>query len=57
VSAAPTNIHPHIAAIGPTEVRKRLRKHRDQNHRRGIISVERHERADAPYAVSLLRGR
>jgi hypothetical protein len=28
VSAAPTNIHPHVAAIGPTQVSKRLSERR-----------------------------
>jgi hypothetical protein len=55
VSAVPPNVHPHVAAFGPTQVRKRLSEGREPSLRHGIIFVKRHEHADAPYAVSLLR--
>jgi hypothetical protein len=29
VTAGPTEVHPHVAAIGPTKARKRLRQRRD----------------------------
>jgi putative ABC transport system substrate-binding protein len=29
VTAAPSNVDPHVAAFGPTQARKRLREHRD----------------------------
>jgi hypothetical protein len=57
VSASITKVHPHVAAIGPTQVRKRLRKRRDPGLRHGIVFVVRVEHADAPYAVALLRPR
>jgi hypothetical protein len=55
VSAAPTKVHPHVAAIAPTQVRKRLRERRDVSLRPGVVFVEPREHADAPHAVALLR--
>jgi hypothetical protein len=57
VVAAPTNIHPHVAAIGPTQVRKRLHERGEAKLPHGIVFVARHEPADAPDAVALLRVR
>ena len=37
-----------VAAIGPTQVRKRLRELRDESLRRGKVFVEQHEDANAP---------
>src|SRR6516165_6844004 len=44
-----------VAAIGPTQARKRLSERRDLSLRLGIVFVERREHADAPHAVALLR--
>jgi hypothetical protein len=55
VIAAPTKVHPHVAAIGPTKARKGLRERREGRLRRGIVFVARHEHADAPHARVLLR--
>jgi hypothetical protein len=62
VSAAPPKVHPHVAAVGPTQVRKRLRERSEHvprqatyNLPRGIVFVARPEHADAPYAVGLVR--
>jgi hypothetical protein len=57
VIAAPTKVHPHVAAIDPTQVRKRLRERREARLLHGIVFVVRHEHADAPHAVALLRPR
>ena len=38
-------VNPHIAAIGPTQVRKRLSERRDARLQQGIVFVERHEYA------------
>src|SRR5262249_4785071 len=57
VTGVPPNVHPHVAAIGPTQVRKRLREPSDVSLRRGIVFVERDEHADAPHALALLRAR
>src|SRR5215475_2640063 len=57
VTAEPTKVHPHVAAIGPTQVRNRLRERRDDSLRQGIGFVERHEHADAPDPPVLLRAR
>ena len=52
-----TKVQPHVAAIGPTQVRKRLRERRDARLRRGIVFVGCHEHADASHPVALLRAR
>jgi hypothetical protein len=57
VTAVPSKVHPHVAAVGPTEVRKRLRERREARLQQRIVFVERHEHADAPHAVALLRAR
>jgi hypothetical protein len=57
VTGAPTKIDPHVAAIRPIQARKRLNERRDFRFRERIVFVERHEHADAPYAVALLRPR
>jgi hypothetical protein len=53
----PSNVYPHVAAIGPAQVRKRLRKRRDARLIQEIVFVALHEQADAPHATSLLRAR
>jgi hypothetical protein len=40
VTATPTKVHPHVAGVGPTQARKRLRECRDLRLRHGIIFVE-----------------
>jgi hypothetical protein len=55
VNAAPTKVHPHVAAIAPTQVRKRLRERRGARLPRRIVFVARYEHADAPHAPALLR--
>src|SRR5262249_29489032 len=56
VNAGPTKVDPHIAAIGPTQLRKGLRERRDAKLRRRIVFVEP-EHADAPHSLGLLRPR
>ena len=55
VIAGITNVHPHVAPNGPAQVRKRLSECGEARLPHGIVFVERHERADAPHAVALLR--
>jgi hypothetical protein len=55
VSAAPTRVHPHVAANGPTQARKRLSEPRDASLGPGIVFLVRHEHADPPHAAALLR--
>jgi hypothetical protein len=57
VSAAPPKVDPHVAAIRPTQIRKRLRKRRDARLIHGIVFVARYEHADAPHPLALLRAR
>src|SRR5262249_41969372 len=53
VTTGPTAVHPHVAAIGPTQVRKRLRERREPKLFIRIVFIERPEHADAPHAVTL----
>jgi hypothetical protein len=57
VTAGPTKVDPHIAALGPTYARKGLSERRDLRLRYGIVLVFRHEHADAPHRLALLRAR
>jgi hypothetical protein len=57
VITVPSKVHPHVAAIGPTQARERLSERRDVTLKRGIVFVAPHEHADTPYAVALLRAR
>jgi hypothetical protein len=57
VIAAPTKVHPNVAAIDPTQAGKRLRERGEATLLVGIVFVARHEHADAPHAVALLRPR
>jgi hypothetical protein len=57
VTAVPSKVHPHVAAIGPTQVRKRLRERRKESLPHGIVFVARYEHADVPHSVALLRAR
>jgi hypothetical protein len=55
VSSPPTEGPSHVAANGPTQVRRRLSECRDATLRLGIVFVVWHEHGDAPHAVALLR--
>src|SRR5262249_37750776 len=57
VTARPPNVDPRVAAISPTQVRKRLRECRKATLLLGFIFVARQEHADASHAVALLRPR
>jgi hypothetical protein len=57
VTAAPPKVHPHVAAVGPTQARKRLRERRVATLPLRIVFVVRHEHADAPHPLALLRPR
>ena len=55
VNAAPPKVDPHVAPIGPTQVRKRLSECGEGRLIHQIVFVAGHEHADAPHAVALLR--
>jgi len=57
VIAVPPKIHPHVLAIGPTQVRKSLGERRVAKLPLRIVFVVRHEHTDAPHTVALLRAR
>src|SRR5262249_49224521 len=55
VITAPPKVRPHVTAIGPTQARKRLSERGNETLSQGIVLVARHEQADPPHAVVLLR--
>src|SRR5262249_26990117 len=60
VSDVPPKVHPHVAALDPTQARKRLRERRERrgdSPPHGIGFLAPYEQADAPHAVALLRAR
>jgi hypothetical protein len=57
VASGPTNLHPHVAAIGPTQFRKPLHETGKEGLYLRIAFVPRHEHADPPHPVGLLRSR
>jgi hypothetical protein len=57
VAAGPTKVHPHVAAVDPAQVSERLRERKEAGLHHGLVFVVRHEHADAPHAVALLRPR
>jgi hypothetical protein len=54
VIACPTEVHPHVAAVYPTQVRNRLRERGKATLPLRIVFVKRHERANAPHPLALL---
>jgi hypothetical protein len=57
VAAVPPKVDPQVAAIGPTQARKRLNERGDATLPLRIVFVAEHEHADAPHAVALLHVR
>jgi hypothetical protein len=57
VTAGPTKVHPHVAAFGPAQARKRLRERRDARLPQEVVFVAHHQHADAPHPLALLRVR
>jgi hypothetical protein len=57
VTAGPAKVYLHVAALGPTQVRKGLRERRKARPHHRLVFVERDEHADPPHAVTLLRPR
>jgi hypothetical protein len=57
VTGSPPKVDPHVAAIGPTQPRKRLRERENARLPQGIVFVARLEHADTPYPLALLRAR
>jgi hypothetical protein len=49
--------HPHVAAICPAQLRKPLREPGEPSVCLGIIIAHRHEHADTPHPLALLRPR
>src|SRR6516225_8779984 len=55
VTAGPTKVHAHVAAIDPTQARKRLSERREARLHLRIVFGVGQERPDPPHAVALLR--
>src|SRR6516225_4828031 len=55
VIVAKTKLYPHVAAIGPTQVRKRLSERGEETLPRRIALVAPDEHADPRHPVALLR--
>jgi hypothetical protein len=56
-AGGPTNVHVQVAAIGPTQLRKSLRKPGEVGFCLRIVFIERYQNADPPHATGLLRPR
>ena len=54
-AGGPTNVHVQVAAIGPTQLRKSLRKPGEVGFCLRIVFIERYQNADPPHATGLLR--
>jgi hypothetical protein len=54
VTGSPTNVYPHVAAIGPTQLRKSLHEPREVGFSLAIVFIVRHQNADLSRAVGLL---
>jgi hypothetical protein len=57
VSTGPTKVDPRVTTVSPTQTRKPLSECREASLLPGIAFVARHEHADAPHALALLRAR
>jgi hypothetical protein len=57
IGAGKAMVDPHVMADGPTRLLEALRECCKTGLRFGIVRRDRHERADAPHALALLRPR
>jgi hypothetical protein len=57
VASGPTNLRPHVAAVGPTQFRKPLHETGKEGLYLRIAFVPRHEHANPPQPAGLLRPR
>jgi hypothetical protein len=53
IAGGPTNFHPQVAAIGPTQLRKPLREPGEEGLYLRIVFAIRHHYADPPHALGL----
>jgi hypothetical protein len=57
VAATPTNLHPQVAAVDPSQVRKPLREPRELGLPLGITFGHAQQYTDAPHPAGFLRAR
>jgi hypothetical protein len=55
VIAAPSKVHPHVAALGPAQAGKRLSERRNERQTRHRVASQEH--ADPAHPAALLRAR
>jgi hypothetical protein len=53
----PAKVHPHVAAVGPTQLRKSLHESGELGHSVRIVLSKWHQHSNAPHALALLRAR
>src|SRR5262245_53398436 len=56
-AGGPANVHPRVAAVGPTQLREPLREPREVGLCVRIVFAPCHQHADPPHPVRLLRAR
>ena len=57
IAGGPTNVHPYVSAVGPTQFRKPLREPGQLGLCLKIVFAVRHQHADPPHSLALLRPR
>jgi hypothetical protein len=55
IGCGPANVEPYLAAVGPPELLEFLPKRRDKGLSLRVVLGRRHQHADSPHPVSLLR--
>ena len=55
IACGPASVDPHVAAIGPAQLLQTLHERRDSSLRFQIVCGQRHEHADMPHGLVLLR--
>jgi hypothetical protein len=57
IAGGPTNVHPYVSAVGPTQFRKPLREPGQLGLCLRIVFAVRHQHADPPHPLGPLRPR
>jgi hypothetical protein len=57
VAGSPADIDLHVAAVRPPQLCQPLKERSDAGLSFGVLRGQRHEHADAPHALGLLRPR
>jgi hypothetical protein len=57
ISPAPTGVDPHVTAVDPAQLLHRLHESHQAGPSWQIVCGKRHEHADVPHSLALLRAR